>query len=994
MSNEIFALDKELNFGIYKIFKQSKNYIGRLLNEIAQIKDSDTKEHIYNYLYNFFSLYYEGGDFGYTKRAFATFIISYVHKEYQIDEKEKCSFDSSHSFFYDGEETKFTWRTEDSYYIKSNKYFNNLTITIDDIDIIFKVEGIDEGFDSKKGRLFRLLRATKNRDKLTLYFNISNKQTPKFAIYSFTRNIIDKDIDELEYVPSENFEKDSKLNDLFNDVEFDKYKKYLFVNKKAIFKDKSSKEEEKTQIHSSKLYLSKKEYANKVYNKTEAKKLLDVDKFDFENKGDIEKLYKEDRLLNFFFRLDRGFNNFITGIDSDYFIHKNLKRFLLTEMDKFIKNYILHDTQALLSKEGEKLRERALLFKEKAEKIIEFLAAVEEFQKYIWEKRKLIQRVEYIISSNKIEDQELLNEVLNNHKQIDEWKELGLCKQEPSIDELQSHPYPIDTKHFDEDFKYKILAQFDNIEEEIDGILIKSENYQALKFLEKRFKNQIKCIYIDPPYNTGNDGFVYKDNYQEASWLSMMNDRLRLTKNLMRSDGVIFTQIDEKESANLKQLKNMVFKEENHAATLHVQMSTVQGQKVGAAKEGNIVKNAEYIYVYSMNGKKNIAKNPLYDPTDYDTHYNKFITEIEQGVYKEENLSDVIARDASLKQHLQAIGLINQQGKITNKGIAKAYKVSEIFREWIHGHMNNIATDHNVQGINVSDALIKELKEGEIVEVHIGKRKYLLTKNSKGNIRQRIRLNEKIRQCHDFNRTYGISTIRGDWWGGFYKDMGNVSKEDNVIFPNGKKASRLIEQLIYMTTSKDGKEWVLDFFAGSGTTPAVAYKMNKRFIAVEMNDYFDDLTLKRMKYSMFGNSEGIESQKSGGLVQYLYLQQYEDLIEHLDIATKDINIEAKYIFNPLKNRINKVEVKNDLSTLWNFVYHRGLKLKHIEKKDSLLIGECEEGVIILGDSGKTLEDIVKLYVDTKIYTNLKPKNNINYNTNTIEIISSADFKGI
>ena len=162
IKNEVFALDKELNFGIYKIFKKSENQIDKLLKNIASVNE-DIREDIYNYLYNFFSLYYESGDFGYTKRAFATFSIPYTHKEFQMESKNKCSVDSSHSFFYDGEEIKFTWRTEDSYYIKSNKYFSNVEIKIDDVNIVFKVDGVDKEFDSKKSRFFRLLKGEKKR---------------------------------------------------------------------------------------------------------------------------------------------------------------------------------------------------------------------------------------------------------------------------------------------------------------------------------------------------------------------------------------------------------------------------------------------------------------------------------------------------------------------------------------------------------------------------------------------------------------------------------------------------------------------------------------------------------------------------------------------------------------------------------------------------------------------------------------------------------------
>jgi len=146
-----------------------------------------------------------------------------------------------------------------------------------------------------------------------LHFNISNTQTPKHAIYLFVRYLVDNNKNELEYIPSKEFEEIPPKKSLFNDFEIEKYKKYLFEKDKSIFKNKESKEEEKIQIFSFKnfLYITKKDYVNKVYSKTEAKNLLNKKKFDFENKEDIEVLFKKDDLLNFFYKLDRGFNNFL-----------------------------------------------------------------------------------------------------------------------------------------------------------------------------------------------------------------------------------------------------------------------------------------------------------------------------------------------------------------------------------------------------------------------------------------------------------------------------------------------------------------------------------------------------------------------------------------------------------------------------------------------------------------------------------------------------------
>jgi len=137
----------------------------------------------------------------------------------------------------------------------------------------------------------------------------------------------------------------------------------------------------------------------------------------------------------------------------------------------------------------------------------------------------------------------MYNQNINN--QIQEWKELNIVDDDFTIENIWDNTIngkeikteyihlPIDTKYF-KDIEYDILSIFDDIDEELNGILIKSENYQALNLLKNKYEEKVKCIYIDPPYNTGNDGFLYKDKYMHSTWLSMMNDRLSLARDLMK----------------------------------------------------------------------------------------------------------------------------------------------------------------------------------------------------------------------------------------------------------------------------------------------------------------------------------------------------------------------------------------------------------------------------------------------------------------------------
>lgn len=385
------------------------------------------------------------------------------------------------------------------------------------------------------------------------------------------------------------------------------------------------------------------------------------------------------------------------------------------------------------------------------------------------------------------------------------------------------------------------------------NIFIEGDNLEVLKLLQKSYHKKVKMIYIDPPYNTGKD-FVYKDNFKDniknykeitgqvdgegrnlsnnpetsgryhTDWLNMMYPRLKLARNLLKDDGVIFISIDDNEVTNLRKICDEIYGEESFVTTIHLQMSSVQGQKVKVAKEGNIVKNAEYLLVYSKSGKKAIAKNVLYEASPYDTHYSLYIEKANVG-YTERPLSSVLIENITAKELLESVGLFNGK-KITNNNIAKAYDTNLDFRNLIHEMAGEIVSDDKTSSLNLPDNL--KLEPGKVIEYVSQDRTYLLTKNSNDNVRQRMRLSEKINQANDFRETYGCTTIRGDWWPEFYKDMGNVSKEGNIVFANGKKPIRLIQQIAYMVGINDD-DIVLDFFAGSATTAHSLFLLNKKY---------------------------------------------------------------------------------------------------------------------------------------------------------------------
>lgn len=405
-----------------------------------------------------------------------------------------------------------------------------------------------------------------------------------------------------------------------------------------------------------------------------------------------------------------------------------------------------------------------------------------------------------------------------------------------------------------------------------ENLYIEGDNLKVLKLLQESYLGKVKMIYIDPPYNTGSD-FIYRDNYAlstdeyydelgvfdddgnkmfkntdsngrfHSDWCSMIYFRLLIARGLLSDDGIIFISIDNNEFATMKMICDNVFGENSFVTVLHVQMSTVQGQKVRAAKAGNIVKNGEFVFVYSKSGNKTIGLRPLLDPVKYDNHYNKYIVRLSDGSYKEENLVDVLADDSKIVNELKNLGLIPQAGcKIASTSLQDYYAYSPAVKEFINSHAENIIRVHD--SIDIPADFTQQMIVDRIYEYTADKRSYYVCKNASGAVTQRISLGEKLTVADDFYKTYGPTTMRGDWWSGFYLDMGNVSKEGDVNYDNGKKPVRLIRQLIEFCTT-DG-DIVMDFFAGSSTTAHAVMELcaedgkKRSFIMVQIDDDLDE----------------------------------------------------------------------------------------------------------------------------------------------------------
>lgn len=418
-----------------------------------------------------------------------------------------------------------------------------------------------------------------------------------------------------------------------------------------------------------------------------------------------------------------------------------------------------------------------------------------------------------------------------------------------------------------------------------DNLIIKGNNLLALHSLEKEFKGKVKLIYIDPPYNTGNDGFVYNDRFNHSTWLTFMYNRLKKAKDLLKEDGVIFVQCDDKEQAYLKILMDAIFSRDNFVTTINCQMSTTQGMKVRSAQLGNIVKNTEYIHIYGKNGRKDIAINPLYDlRKDYDEHYNQMIKE-----------------DGSIRP-LREFYDYSYPKDLNNKkplSLKEAFIKSEEFAQFVKSNLEKIVCDDKVTGFNTSSL---KLENKKFIKVVRNSKEYLITINGKGNVRQLLKLSDSWGKTDSYQNPEGLRKIRGDWWADFYLDMGNVTKEGDVLLQNGKKPERLIQQIIKMVSNEN--DLILDYHLGSGTTAAVAHKMNRQYIGVEQMDYVETISLQRLNKVIDGEQGGIskaQNWQGGGSFTYAELAKNNETAKERIDACNSLE-EMLQLFEELNTR--------------------------------------------------------------------------------------------
>ncbi len=382
-----------------------------------------------------------------------------------------------------------------------------------------------------------------------------------------------------------------------------------------------------------------------------------------------------------------------------------------------------------------------------------------------------------------------------------------------------------------------------------DNLIIKGNNLLALHTLKKEFARKVKLIYIDPPYNTGNDGFKYNDSFNHSTWLTFMKNRLETARTLLRDDGVIFVQCDDNEQAYLKVLMDEVFKSKNFVANGIVIMNR------GGRDYGGIAKTHEYLLLYS--------KTDNYELNGIKEKNKKFPMEDNLGGFEPRELRNRnILFNKENRPNLYYPFYINPKQKDKNGLLEISIEKKE---NWIEVY------PLESQGVNT---VWRWGKEKAIQNLNIdvkGKEKagggYMIIQK----YRSVTKMQRSVFDDKEFVNERGTEHIKQMFGGKLF------------AYP---KSEFLLNRIIELATNEN--EIVLDFHLGSGTTAAVAHKMNRQYIGVEQMDYIETVAVERLKKVIDGEQGGISKSanwQGGGSFIYLELKKHnQTFIEKIEEA--------------------------------------------------------------------------------------------------------------
>lgn len=555
---------------------------------------------------------------------------------------------------------------------------------------------------------------------------------------------------------------------------------------------------------------------------------------------------------------DKQLADFTAKNTSDYFIHKNLKVFLTRELDFYIKNEVMHldDIQDVKTFRSIEHRLRMIqVLREIALDLVSFLAQIEDFQKKLWLKKKFIVRSDYCITLDRV-PREFYADIVKNKEQAEEWQRLGFLESAKITDKiLEEHQYMmVDTKFFPVSFKYALLSKMENIDAQTDGLLIHSENFQALNLLQSRYKEQVKCVYLDPPYNANSSEILYKNTFKHSSWCSLIENRLTLGRSLLSEDYSHIIAIDEVEQELLGQIISSIFLDSIKACLTIVHNPRGQQGK-------NISYLNEFAYFTYPNDKR------------------KFISDL-----KRSEVDARILRDSGTESNRTDAATCFYPFYIKENRIIR---IGNVPLDSFHPDSGNIFhEDGTIEIWPIDDNGNEKKWRYSVNSVH----KILpkLTVKKGRNTLQII-----------FNQDMGV--MKSTWVDAKYDASEYGTKvlqsilglEDASKFSYPKSINTVLDS-IRAGSGEYESPLILDYFAGSGTTGHAVINLNRedggnrKYILVEMGEYFDTVLKPRIEKVVYSSDwkEGKPQKKESGVshcFKYFSMESYEDTLNNLTL---------------------------------------------------------------------------------------------------------------
>lgn len=608
--------------------------------------------------------------------------------------------------------------------------------------------------------------------------------------------------------------------------------------------------------------------------------------------------------------LQKHLNDYVARNTFDYFIHKDLRGFLSRELDFYIKNEILviDDINARTPDDFLKHLTVIKAIKSVGMKLITFLASLENFQKRLWLKKKFVVESNYCITLDRVSEN-LYAEVAANDEQREEWVRLfaideiecdlhhAIAYSVPlTVEFLKENPFLVlDTKFFTSNFKNRLIASINNLDEQCDGLLINSENFQALNLLQCKYESSIKCVYLDPPYNTGSDNsFAYKDNFLHSSWASMMKNRAELAKCLMNKHSTFWVSTDDGEYANLKLNLDTIFGEDNFLCDI------IWNSRKSVSNDAIVSGATNHTTLYAK--CKNVLKE---NKADFKVDAN------EKGFINPDN----DPKGPWKLDPMDAPGIrVNLSYGITNPLSGKIYYPAN-GRHW---------------RFEEKDA-IRLMKEGRILFGKTGNAKPAYKRYKY----EAVNKGDTITSLWDNVKTTADGT----------KLLLNIFGESlpkEFIDQIKPKPVELIDRIINVSTKEN--DIIMDYFCGSATTAHAAIRRSRaghksKYILCDMNYYFNILTKPRLQKIIYSedwkDGKPISREGSSHCFKYIRLEQYEDTLNNLIIEQPQISKEnANFYDGYMLGYMLDIETRDSLFNIKWFRNPWNMKLRITQQNET------------------------------------------------------------